>query len=82
MLKGSNTRKRPRIEPMAHVADSGTLNAADSLRLHRPEYLMEAGESGLYLFSACAVATLVMAPRFAHPAIPAEATPFAGYGWA
>jgi aquaporin Z len=72
MLTGSNTRKRPRIEPKADVADvdtadKGTLSAADSLRLHWPEYLMEAGESGAYLFSACAVATLLW-----HPASPAQ----------
>ena len=34
---------------------------------HWPEYLMEAGESGLYLFSACAVATLLW-----HPASPVQ----------
>ena len=45
----------------------GTLSAAGSLRLHWPEYLMEAGESGLYLFSACAVATLLW-----HPASPIQ----------
>ena len=54
MLGRSNTRERPRIEPKADVADKRTLSAADSLRLHWPEYVMEAGESGLYLFSACA----------------------------
>jgi aquaporin Z len=37
-------------------------SAAGSLRLHWPEYLMEAGESGVYLFSACAVATLLWHP--------------------
>ena len=47
------------------MANKRTLNAADSLRLHWPEYLMEAGESGLYLFSVCAVATLLW-----HPASP------------
>jgi aquaporin Z len=46
-------------------AYEGTLNAADSLRRHWPEYLMEAGESGCYLFSACALATLLW-----HPASP------------
>jgi aquaporin Z len=49
------------------VADESTLSAADSLRLHWPEYLMEAGESSLYLFAACAVATLLW-----HPASPIE----------
>jgi aquaporin Z len=49
------------------VTDTDTLTAVDSLRLHWPEYLMEAGESGLYLFSACAVATLLW-----HPASPLQ----------
>jgi aquaporin Z len=44
-------------------AYDGMLNAADSLRRHWPEYLMEAGEAGLYLFSACAVATLLWHPH-------------------
>jgi aquaporin Z len=43
------------------------LSAADSLRFHWPEYLMEAAEAGLYLFSACVVATLLW-----HPASPIE----------
>ena len=54
----SSTRKGPRIN---------TLDASGSLRLHWPEYLMEAGESGVYLFSACAVATLLW-----HPASPIQ----------
>jgi aquaporin Z len=41
------------------------LNALGSLRLHWPEYLMEAGEVSLYLFFACAFATLLQ-----HPASP------------
>jgi aquaporin Z len=44
-----------------------TLSAAASLRYHWPEYLMEAGEAGIYLFSACAVATLLW-----HPASPIQ----------
>ena len=64
MPSSSNTREHPRIEPSA---DQGILSAADSLRLHWPEYLMEAGEAGLYLYSACAVATLLW-----HPASPVE----------
>src|SRR5262245_53006279 len=67
MLTSSNGRERPRIEPEADVANERRLSAANSLRLHWPEYLMEAGESGLYLFSACAVATLLW-----HPASPVE----------
>jgi aquaporin Z len=62
-----NTREPPRIKPKAEAANKGTLSAGDSLRLHWPEYLMEAGESGLYLFSACAVATLLW-----HPASPVQ----------
>jgi len=38
------------------------LNALGSLRLHWPEYLMEAGEVSLYLFFACAFATLLQHP--------------------
>lgn len=49
-------------------AYEGALNAADSLRRHWPEYLMEAGEAGCYLFSACALATLLW-----HPASPLQA---------
>jgi aquaporin Z len=67
MLSSFNTREPPRIEPKADVADKGAMSAAESLRLHWPEYLMEAGESGSYLFSACAVATLLW-----HPASPVQ----------
>ena len=35
MPSSSNTRERLRIESKT---DEGTLSAADSLRLHRPEY--------------------------------------------
>jgi aquaporin Z len=42
-----------------------TLGLAGSLRLHWPEYLMEAGEMGLYLFFTCSFATLLQ-----HPASP------------
>ena len=41
------------------------LNAASSLNRHWPEYLMEAGEVGLYLFFTCIFATLLQ-----HPASP------------
>ena len=44
-------------------AYNSTLNAADSLRRHWPEYLMEAGEAACYLFSACALATLLWHPE-------------------
>src|SRR5271156_3089199 len=67
MLSRSGTRERPRIEPETDGANKDTLSAAGSLRLHWPEYLMEAGEAGVYLFSACAVATLLW-----HPASPVQ----------
>jgi aquaporin Z len=41
------------------------MDALTSLRLHWPEYLMEAGEMGLYMFFTCAFATLLR-----HPASP------------
>jgi len=49
------------------MTSNGALSAAASLHLHWPEYLMEAGEAGLYLFSACSVATLLW-----HPASPVQ----------
>jgi aquaporin Z len=65
MRSSSNTPERPRIEQQDAAGDKATLGAADSLRLHWPEYLMETAEAGLYLFSACAFATLLW-----HPASP------------
>jgi len=47
--------------------NKGNLTASDSLRLHWPEYLMEGGEAGIYLFSACVVATFLW-----HPASPVQ----------
>src|SRR6202045_2081679 len=41
---------------------SDGLSAIASLRHHWPEYLMEVGELGLYLFVACVVATLLDHP--------------------
>ncbi|HEY4050531.1 MAG TPA: aquaporin [Acidobacteriaceae bacterium] len=38
------------------------LSAISSLRRHWPEYLMEVGEMGSYLFVACVVATLLQHP--------------------
>jgi aquaporin Z len=46
-------------------AGSRALSALGTLGLHWPEYLMEAGELGLYMFFACAFATLLQ-----HPASP------------
>jgi aquaporin Z len=38
------------------------LSAVASLRQHWPEYLMEVGELGLYMFITCALATLLQHP--------------------
>jgi len=46
-------------------SDAARMSALGSLRLHWPEYLMEAGELALYMFFACAFATLLQ-----HPASP------------
>src|SRR5262249_60403451 len=46
------------------VCRQDALNALGSLRLHWPEYLMEAGEPALYMFFACAFAILLQ-----HPAL-------------
>src|SRR5215471_14213864 len=47
------------------LSRSWALSALRTLGLHWPEYLMEAGELGLYMFFACAFATLLQ-----HPASP------------
>jgi hypothetical protein len=41
------------------LSQSLASNALGTLGLHWPEYLMEAGELGLYMFFACAFATLL-----------------------
>ena len=66
MLRSPNRRAVQRIERNPLFNDR-TLSAADCLRLHWPEYLMEAGEAGVYLFAACAVATFLW-----HPASPVQ----------
>ena len=48
--------------PSTALRRSDGLSAIASLRHHWPEYLMEAGELGLYLFVACVIATLVQHP--------------------
>jgi len=50
--------KRPRLA----LRRADGLSAIASLRQHWPEYLMEAGEVGCYLFAACAVATTLQHP--------------------
>ena len=47
------------------VSVRDTLDVAASLRLHWPEYLMEAGEMSLFMFCTCSFATLLQ-----HPASP------------
>jgi hypothetical protein len=81
MLSSLSTPERPRIEPQTNVAytdvaNKGTLSAAASLRLHWPEYLMEAGESSLYIFSACAVIRGREPMFLAIPGADAGGTPF------
>ena len=49
----------------AMVAGSDQWKALETLRRHWPEYLMEAGELGLFMLSACTFATLLQ-----HPASP------------
>ena len=44
------------------TAQGDEWGALESLRRHWPEYLMEAGELGLFMFSACAFATLLQHP--------------------
>jgi len=67
MLSSPDTCERLQAEGKADVANKGTPSASDSLRVHWPEYLMEAGEAGIYLFSACSTATLLW-----HPASPIQ----------
>jgi aquaporin Z len=63
-VKEAANNSTPPSTPEAATA-SDTLGAAASLRLHWPEYLMEAGEMSLYLFCTCSFATLLQ-----HPASP------------
>ena len=71
MVSIPNRHAVQRIEPKADLANAlinkGTLSAADSLRLHWPEHLMEGAEAAIYLLSACAVATFLW-----HPASPLQ----------
>jgi hypothetical protein len=45
--KEQDNQRRGRAAPAKEVRRPGALNAFGSLRLHWPEYLMEAGELGL-----------------------------------
>src|SRR5262245_22218637 len=67
MPSRSFIHRHPRIEPQAAASNRRALSVIESLRLDWPEYLMEAGESGVSLFSVCTVATLLW-----HPASPIQ----------
>jgi aquaporin Z len=62
----TSTETEDRLQPLRRY---DTLNAVDSLRLHWPEYLMEAAGLALYMFSVCIFATLLQ-----HPASPVRHT--------
>lgn len=63
MMKAANNPGLLSTLQVVFVRD--TLDAAASLRLHWPEYLMEAGEMSLFMFCTCSFATLLQ-----HPASP------------
>lgn len=60
-----NLRNAGIRRPRKQRCQRNGLPAISSLRLHWPEYLMESGELILYMFSVCALATLLQ-----HPASP------------
>ena len=53
---------------MIGMTRANAVNAFGNLRFHWPEYLMEAGELGLYMFSTCAIANLVTTSCLTGPA--------------
>ena len=63
-MKEAVNNTGPLSTPRA-VSVKDILGVAASLRLHWPEYLMEAGEMSLYLFCTCSFTTLLQ-----HPASP------------
>jgi aquaporin Z len=65
--EGGNLRNAGIRCPRNLSRQQNRLTAISSLRLHWPEYLMESGELILYMFSVCALATLLQ-----HPASPAR----------
>ena len=77
MLSGPNRHAVQRIVPKADLADAlinkGNLSAAGSLRLHWPEYLMEAAALGIFMVSAGACTTLLDAPASPVAALQGEA---------
>jgi hypothetical protein len=54
--------KKPAAEAGVPGCPNRSDGGSDSRRFHWPEYLMEAGELGLFMFSVCVLATL-----FRHP---------------
>ena len=56
-ISNATVQRRP-----VALRERDTLNALASVRLHWPEYLMEAGELGLYMLFACTFATLLQHP--------------------
>ena len=65
LVKSGTIRNESPQHQRTTVCRHDASNALDSLLLHWPEYLMEAGELVLYMFLACAFATLLQ-----HPASP------------
>jgi hypothetical protein len=57
---------------MSGTIRANAVNAFRNLRFHWPEYLMEAGELGLYMFSTCAIATLIPLKKLAENAVRAQ----------
>ena len=55
----SKTIRNETLRPRTTACGDVPLNAIGSLRLHWPEYLMEAGELALYMLLVCAFATLL-----------------------
>jgi aquaporin Z len=64
LLKEAGDNSRLLSSP-GPAAAADTLSVAASLRLHWPEYLMEAGEMSVYMLCICSFATMLQ-----HPASP------------
>lgn len=57
-----DTNKRADSAALAEARIEFEASALTCLRFHWPEYVMEAGEVGLYLFLTCVFATLLLSP--------------------
>jgi aquaporin Z len=62
---GAETTTSRGVRQSQEILPGSRSNGFQSLRLHWPEYLMEAGEVAVYLFFTCVFATLLQ-----HPASP------------